>query len=446
MSGQSPNSPTVTESLAARLAAPVSAEDRDRAALCVLDWAGCAVAGAASPAGRAMRAAVGDEGGLQPVLYTGALGNVLEMDDVDKRALLHPGPVVMPAALVAAELAEANAAAFLDGVVRGYEAVIRVGRAVGPDHYRYWHNTGTCGPFGAAAAAASIFGLDAEKTVWALGLAGTQASGFWQTRHEPQSFAKQLHTARAAHAGLTAAQLAKYGFVGLKTILEGPQGFFAATCGDADPRGVVDFGGDAAWAIHDVSVKPWPACRHAHAAIDAALVLREEGATPANVDKIVIRTYRDAVVFCDNPAPQDVLSAKFSLQHAVAVVLARGAPSLEDFEGAALTDAELAGLRAKTAIVEDETFTERYPARFGTAVSVALKDGGVRSADIPDALGDPENPASRDMALAKAAMLMRAGGMADRDAEALTDAALALAGEGGSVAAFSRLLKAGILS
>ena len=446
MSGQSPNRPTVTESLADRLAAPVSPGDRDRAAMCVLDWAGCAVAGAASPAGRAMRAAVGDEGGLQPVLYTGALGNVLEMDDVDKRALLHPGPVVIPAALAAAELAEADAAAFLNGVVRGYEAVIRIGRAVGPDHYRYWHNTGTCGPFGAAAAAASIFDLDAEKTVWALGLAGTQASGFWQVRHEPRSFAKQLHTARAAHAGLTAAQLAKHGFVGLRTILEGPQGFFAATCGDADPRRVVDFDAEAAWAIHDVSVKPWPACRHAHAAIDAALALREQGAASADVDKIVIRTYRDAVVFCDNPSPEDVLSAKFSLQHAVAVALARGAPSLADFEGAALTDDELVGLRARTAVVEDETFTERYPARFGTAVSVALKEGGARSVEISDALGDPENPAPRDMVLAKAKMLMAAGGMADQNADALIDAALALTAEGGSVAAFSRLLKAGVLS
>ena len=387
----------------------------------------------------------GGDGPLSDVLYWGALGNVLEMDDVDKRALLHPGPVVVPAALAAAESVGADAAAFLDGVVRGYEAVIRVGRAVGPDHYRYWHNTATCGPFGAAAAAAAIFNLDTDKTVWALGLAGTQASGFWQTRHEPHSFAKQLHTARAAHAGLFAAQLAMNNFVGLRTVLEGSQGFFAATCGKADPWKAVDFE-DGEWAIHDVSVKPWPACRHAHAAIDAALALRDGSVKPEDIESVVIRTYKDALVFCDKPSPADSLSAKFSLQHSVAVALLKGAPRLEDFEGDALNDPIVAALRQRVSVLEDEAITGRYPARFGAALDLVLVNGEKRTVEIPDALGDPENPAPRGMILDKARMLMAAGGVSEAKVETLIESALSLSVANGSFELFANLFRAEALS
>ncbi len=438
MSGQSPNPRTVTERLAARLERPAAAADRQRAALHVLDWTGCAVAGTAAPAAAAMATALGEDA-KHDVLYLGALGNILEMDDVDKRALLHPGPVVIPATIAAAREANATADAFLDAVVRGYEAVIRIGRAVGPDHYRYWHNTGTCGPFGAAAAAASLFGLDTEKTVWALGLAGTQASGFWQTRHEPQSHAKQLHTARAAHAGLFAAKLTRAGFVGLKTLLEGPQGFFAATCGGDDPDAVVDVDVDAPWCIHEVSFKPWPACRHVHAAIDAALALRADNSRWRDAGAFTVRTYKDALTFCDKPAPADTLSAKFSLQHSVAVALLRGEPKLSDFEGEALAAPDIAALRDKISVIEDEDFTRVYPARFGARLDAHNADREDMIATIPDALGDPENPASDDVIKEKAVRLMAAGGMSDNGSSALRMAATSLA-DGGALDEYFNLL------
>jgi 2-methylcitrate dehydratase PrpD len=123
----------------------------------------------------------------------GAYGNVLEMDDIHRAAILPAGPVVIPAALAVAERQGADAREFLSAVVRGYEAMIRIGRSVGPHHYRFWHKTSPCGPFGAAAAAASLLRLDPARTVWALGNAGTQASGPWQCRLEG-AMSKQLHT------------------------------------------------------------------------------------------------------------------------------------------------------------------------------------------------------------------------------------------------------------
>lgn len=451
MSGQSPD-PALTIALARRLAQPAGAAARARAALHVLDWAGCAIAGAASAAAEAMAEALACEGqglatrvGAEPAspltaaFYNGALGNVLEMDDVDRRAILHPGPSVIPAALAASQAAGADSRSFLDAVVRGYEAVIRIGRAVGPGHYAYWHNTGTCGPFGAAAAAASAFGLDLDATAHALGLAGTQASGFWQTRHEPHSMAKQLHTARAAHSGLSAAMLARSGFKGPLQVLEGPQGFFAAACPGADPRDVLAHA-DERWAIFEVSFKPWPACRHAHAAIDAALDARERlnGRFDA-IQAIDIATYGDAVKFCDEPSPNTGLEAKFSLQHSVAAALVHGPLQLSHFEPVAYRDPGLRALAEKTRVSVDPRFEDAYPARYGAAVAITLTDGTLIEAQARDALGDPENPLSEDRLVDKARMLAAAGGRDRAAIQRLIEGTKALA-DGGVMLGFTRAL------
>ncbi len=422
MSGQIRRLPILDE-LAQHLLRPVSPDARRRAAVRVADWAGCAAAGAREPVGQIVLGAMkrSEEG---EAFAWGSLGNILEMDDVDKRALLHPGPVIIPAALGLSIEAGADARQFLDGVVRGYEATIRLGRAVGPGHYRLWHNTGTCGSIGAAAACASILGLAQDRLVHAMALGISQSAGLWQTRHEPASQGKQLHTAHAARSGVTAARLAASGFAGPRTVLEGPQGFFAAMCPGADPQAVLaPYESD--WLIHDVSTKPWPACRHTHAAIDAALLLRAGTAQPVS-GSILVETYRDALAFCDNPLPGSVLEAKFSLQHAVAVALVRGAPRLEDFSLPAIEDPQLAELRTRVSVRESRVLTSAYPSRFGARVCL---NGA--SAGVDDAWGDPENPVTDDDVFHKSGLLLEAAGWTKLEAEGLLDAIKALvAGDG----------------
>lgn len=366
----------------------------------------------------------------------GALGNVLEMDDVDKRAVLHPGPTVIPAALAQAQARGASGADLLDAVVRGYEAVIRIGRATGPGHYRFWHTTSSCGPFGAAAACASLLDLDLEGWTDALGLAGTTTGGLWQTRHEPHSMAKQWHAARAAEGGLIAAEMAYLRFAGPAFILEGPQGLFAAACPDGDVEAVVR-APDGPWSIHDVSIKPWGACRHAHAAIDAALMLRSK--TPVDeIAAIEVTSYPAAVDFCDKPKPQTVIEAKFSFQHSVAITLLDGPPPLGAFEPAAIARADVAALRRLTKVKAGEPYAGAYPARYGAEVAVTLKSGQVIRTAAPDAWGDPENPVSRDDVIAKARALIAWGGRA-ADAKRIIAAALALA-DGASASDFAETL------
>ena len=418
MSGQSPQS-TVVERLARHLYRPVGLEDRARARLHLLDWLGCAAIGRSTDTGRLFAGRRPQEG---DAFVWGAFGNILEMDDVDKRALLHPGPTVIPAAL-AASLSAGNTDhdALLRAIVLGYEAVIRLGRAVGPSHYALWHNTGSCGSIGAAAAAASILSLTESETAHALALAVSQAAGVWQTRHPPANIGKQLHTAHAARAGVSAARLAKAGGHGPAEILEGPQGFFAATCTGADANDVMAAHGRD-WLIHDVSFKPWAACRHAHAAIDAALVLRDEGVSVGNIQCIFVRTYRDALTFCDKPVPTTEIEAKFSLQHSVAVVLDRGAPTLADFREASLMDTQIAGLREKVSVHCDPDLDAAYPARFGAEVELSLLNGQAHCVRMSDALGDPENPMSERQILQKAETLLAEAGLSAATAEALVTA------------------------
>jgi 2-methylcitrate dehydratase PrpD len=419
----SPGPPTLLEELVKRLVRPVDDATIERAALHVHDWIGCAFAGSAQPVGRVLASALEAEGAgdcvalgqaktLPPAaaaFHNGGLGNVLEMDDIHRTSRSHPGPVIIPAALAAAQWTGASPKKFLSAVVHGYEAALRIGRAVGPGHYALWHNTSTCGVFGAAAAVADLMDLTPEQMVWALGNAGAQASGPWRCRHEPV-MTKQLHTAHAAQDGLKAAMLARHGMTGPRLMLEGEQGFFAATAPDADPA-AVNAAPDARWLIWETSFKPWPSCRFTHTSIDAALVLYEQKPDLDDVKEILINTYSDSAVICDEPVPTSEIQAKFSLQHAVCTTLLNGPPGLDQFRGEALTDPVIAELRTRCRVAETKQFNDAYPQHYGTAVSLTFADRSVVEATLADALGDPENPVAPEAIEHKASTLMTDAGL-----------------------------------
>ena len=404
---------SVTERLAQHLQRPVQKIVRTKARFHLLDWLAC-VAGARGSALAQIQGARTDGNIFDRTVW---LGNVLEMDDVHRTAILHPGPVVWPAAL---SLGDDDLNGALDAAVRGYEAMIAIGSMFDARHYAYWHNTATAGTFGAAAAAASRIGLDSAQTVSALGLAGSVTGGLWQMRHEPV-MAKQWHLAHCLTTGVAAARNAAHGITGPRFILEGSQGLLTASCAEPRPLELPDH-----WRIDEVSFKPWGACRHAHPAIDAALELKAQGALEGPV---TLSTYRDAMVFCDRPSPQSVIDAKFSIQHAVAIVMARGVPVLTDFEPGAI--AELAPLRALVTVAEDQAISADYPAHFGARIESAA--GRVM---LRDTLGDPERPLADEGIIEKAQALMAWGGIDPSRAEAAIQAVL----EGDRVSAIADIL------
>ena len=253
----------------------------------------------------------------------GALCHILETDDLHRESVVHPGCVVVPAAWALASSRGATGRAFLEAVLHGFEAATRVGMAVGPAHYRIWHNTATCGPFGAAMAAASLHGLSDEAAVHALGNAGSQSSGLWQFL-KTGAMTKHLHAGHAAEAGVNAAALAAFGFTGPPQVLEGEKGFFRAACPDADPAAVLR-NSEALWQLVRTSIKPWPSCRHTHPTIDAAAELRArlaaDGIAADAIAAVDVSTYAAAIDVCDRPIVQSDYEAKFSLQHTAAAAL-----------------------------------------------------------------------------------------------------------------------------
>ncbi|OYY90916.1 MAG: hypothetical protein B7Y45_05715 [Sphingomonas sp. 28-66-16] len=387
------NDHSLTERLAQHLLRPVNTVARDRARLHMLDWMGCVAGARQSDVAGALGSIQGT--GLVRAAF---LGNVLEMDDVHRTALLHPGPVIWPVAL--GSLAE-SMDDMLVAAVRGYEAMIALGTSFDAHHYAQYHPTATAGVIGAAACEASSASSDALVVANAMALAASVSGGVWQTRHSA-NMAKQWHVANAVETGQSAAMYARSGITGPLDILEGVQGLYAATCQSPRPMTFGD-----GWRIDEVSFKPWGACRHAHPAIDAALALRARGALTGPIE---VETFADALTFCDRPDPTTPHQAKFSLQHAVAVVAVRGLPTLADFEPDSI--AALAEARARVTVTESPAITARYPAHFGATV----RCGGESEALI-DTLGDPERPLSRDGVIAKARALFAWGGLDPAQAE-----------------------------
>ncbi|WP_099864101.1 MmgE/PrpD family protein [Pararhizobium haloflavum] len=397
---------------------PVSQDDLDRAASFVVDTLACALAARQTPPARALSAVAPWTAGdtARRAFHFGGLSHILELDDLHRTSVTHPATVVIPAAAAVAEAEGRDGVAFLTAVLHGYEACCRVGNAVGKAHYRVWHNTATCGTFGSAMAAASLMDLSEEQTVWALGNAGTQSGGLWEFL-SAGAMSKHLHTARAAESGVLAAALAREGFTGPDTILEGEKGFFVGLCPDPQPE-LVTAQPDAAWELTRSSIKPWPCCRHTHPTIDAAIALhgRLSGAAIASIE---VATYQAALDVCDRPQPTEPYGAKFSLQHCVAEALTSGRVTPSSFD-ADQRDA-LSDLRGRTALSVDGDVNAAYPAAWGAKVTVVTGSGERLVETRAVCKGDPDNPLTRDELTEKAVALFVLSGMEARGAETLVE-------------------------
>ncbi|MBT8436808.1 MAG: MmgE/PrpD family protein [Gammaproteobacteria bacterium] len=404
---------------------PVSDQDLQQAALFSLDAIACAYAGSATGVGEILRgwAAQGDMDGKRQALLMGALTHITETDDLHRASVTHPGCVVVPAVLsLGAKLGSGNEQ-MLIAILHGFEAMCRIGAAVGPSHYKVWHNTATCGPFGSAMAAATLLALDDEQTLDALGNAGTQSSGFWQFM-ETGAMSKHLHAGRACESGMLAAELAAQGFTGSPEILEGKKGFFAAMCADPKPSNILDDAG-ASWQLRLTSIKPWPSCRHTHPIIDCALELHPllDG-NP--VQKIEIRTYQAALDVCDYPEPETEYQAKFSLYHTAAIALLDGEVGLDSFNSEAR--ARSASLRRQTRVSITDPYAASYPVSWGAEVVALGKSGENFKTSRKHCKGDPELALDNGELRIKAIGLLQHGGLNENQAGQLCDSVLAMPG------------------
>ena len=314
----------------------------------ILDGLGCLLAGSVTPQARMVQQVVrglgrSDEASVFSLgwasapgaaLANGVAAHVLELDDIHKGSTVHAAAPVVSAALAVAEREGASGAAFMRAVALGYEAALRVGEAVNPSHYRHWHPTGTAATFGAAVAAGSLLGLDERQMLDALGSAGTQAAGLWEF-NASGAMSKTLHAGKAAMNGVLSADLARLGFTGAPTILEGPRGFFRATAAQSDPSRITEGLGEV-WKVSENGYKLYACCGHTHTAIDAALDLRaargwDAAQVLANVRTIRLETYGPGWEIVSELNPTTPYQAKFSLAYVVCAALLEGAVGLEQF-------------------------------------------------------------------------------------------------------------------
>ncbi|TBL75992.1 MmgE/PrpD family protein [Paenibacillus thalictri] len=380
------------------------------AKLCILDWLGSALAGEKQQPAQILAAIAEDMGGSgqatlitggtssvwNAALVNGAASHIVELDDIHKASIIHAATVVIPAALAVAEWKRKSGRELIAAVVIGYDICYRIGEAVSPSHYYYWHNTATCGTFGAAAAAGYLLGLTEEELIQALGSAGTQAAGLWEFI-EDGAMSKQLHPGKAAMNGVLAAQLAQRGFTGATRILEGRRGFFQAMSESADAMKVTEGLGQT-YKITENSFKIHASCRHTHHAVDMILeMLQERDIRPETIESIAVKTYQVALNITDNPHPQTVYAAKFSLQFCTALAAVKRSAGLADFSKSALADPEVLALMRRVEVGVDPQIDAAYPEKWGAAIEVKLADGTriAKQTDYPK--GDPESPVTDEL-------------------------------------------------
>jgi 2-methylcitrate dehydratase PrpD len=322
---------------------------------------------------------------LHAALLNAMSANVLDFDDTHLATVIHPGAPVAAAALALAELRPATGEQLLHAFILGVEAECRVGNAVSPGHYeRGWHISGTCGVFGAAAAAGKLLGLDAQRMTWALGLAATQGAGLVEMLG---SMAKSFHLGAAARNGLAAALLAENDFSASERAIEGPRGF-AHVLGDKPDLLALTGGLGETWELSGNAYKPYPCGVVVHPVIDGCLEVRRHY-SPEATGRIMIKVNPLAAERADRKVPRDSQEARLSLQHGAAVALIHGRAGVAQFAEACVAEPAVAALRNRIEIEQDAAV-----ARDEAFVTLRMKDSMIRVSHVQHALGSARRPLS----------------------------------------------------
>lgn len=332
-------------------------------------------------------------GAAHAALVNGTAVHAREVDDFGGCG--HSGAVVVPAALAAAQLRDVSGCELLLAVLAGYEAANRVIRLAGgyaEHNAQGWHGTGTCGVFGAAAAAARVLALDAQGFTHALALAGTCTGGLWCFLSDG-AMSKRLHAGRSAETGTMAALLAREGVTGPTHLFEPEWGSFTslyAPAGKAAPQELLrDFGRE--FRIFDSGFKPYACCRGCHGPLDAVLDLRvQHGLALSDVARVTVNAPEQAVRQLGKQAVANILDAQMSLPYSIAVALRFGCADLEHYQPPHLSDPVLADFAQRVHMVAD-------PARAtGSAPEIVLhlQDGTQCAATVDRARGEHANPLS----------------------------------------------------
>lgn len=375
----------------------------------LLDAIGCGLHGASQPWARIVNQYIQEQGGKEEstlwlqnfrgpsanvALGLGVMIHGFDFDDYHN-AKIHPGAPVIPAAMAVGEAIGASGRDILTALVAGYETMIRVSLATGPNASRLkgWHLTGTTGTFGAAAAAGNLLGLNGEQMASALGMAGTQSAGLWAFLADG-AMSKRFHPGRAGQSGVMAAMLARKGFQGPTQILETEDGGFCKATSDQVDLSLITIELGTRFLCRDVNIKPYACCASSHSAIDAVFELRKgQRFAPSDVERIRVKTAESVKLQCGfEYRAMGVVQAQMSLQYIVAVSLVDGAALLEQFSDTRISEPQVMALAGRVEVVTDPEMDKLYPGRYANKVEIFLKGGQRFEARIDFARGSAESP------------------------------------------------------
>ena len=368
----------------------------------LLDWLGCALAGSrhkqidmllavlrsvgsqpqATVLGRTLRLGL-----LEAPIANGQMGHVLDFDDTHMGGVvLHASSPILSALFSLSDRGGIDGRRFICAYVAGFEAGVRAGQGAPRHHDGGWHLTGTLGAIAAGAACGRLLGLDAQKLIYALGIATTQAAGMQQNRG---TSCKSLHAGKAGSSGVLAALLAEQGFNSSEEILEGKRGFTRIYSTESDPEAIrAELG--SRWEITRNGYKPYACGVVLHPLIDAVIAAAKKARTPsADVTAIALQVHPHAVKITGVDNPQSGLMSKFSVNHAAAVSYIDGNAGIAQFSDERSGNAEVLALRRKVTVETAESFG-KDEAR-ATIVTAA---GERHTVHIPHASGTVANPMS----------------------------------------------------
>jgi 2-methylcitrate dehydratase PrpD len=361
----------------------------------------------------------------------GMAAHSMELDDTFLPGSIHNESFVFSPSLALAEERGISGKRFIAAVVAGFEVACRVAAALQPaaTNARGFHPTGTTGALGAAAAAGTLLGLDAERLSTALGVACSQAGGLLEFVTDG-AWTKRFHGGWASHAGIIAAELAQFGMTAPRTAIEGKFGYLHAYSGSGMPELLATGEGDNL-AVLNTALKYHPCNYYIQAVNDAVLQLagRDDLQLDA-IASIVVHTVQAAMALVCEPIeqkrnPRLMIDAQFSVPFNVALGLLTRRVSFADFTPGNFAAPEIRHLMDLTTCQVDPALDEQYPAVWPARVEITLVDGRTLSASVQYAKGDPRNPLSQDEVIAKHRSIV-AGIVDERTDDAILDFILRL--------------------
>jgi len=315
--------------------------------------------------------------------------------------LVHPTVPVLPALLALAEGVMISGKEFMLAYHLGVEVECKIAEAISPRHYQDgFHSTGTCGPFGSAAACAKLLRFDISKILNTFGLVASQAGGL---RENFGTMTKPFQAGHAAESGLASAELVALGWTAAEQILEAERGFFHAFGGSFDPGAIMDrLGKPWTFASPGISLKPYPSGSLAHPAMtELARLIEVHKLQAAQVEKLDVGANHQMTTTLLHHRPKTGLEAKFSMEFCMAILLLRGKAGLSEFSDQIVQSADVREMIGRVNFYVDPVAESAGFDKMTSLLKIHLKDGRVITGRAEFAKGSPANPMSFDEAAAK---------------------------------------------